>query len=298
MEYQNTFQWKESIAGSYHSCWKYLNQANSSYPLHCHSYYELSLVVKGRRLENCNSHHYEVAEGTLFFLSPLTIHGFINLTDVEDMILQFSPGFLLANATTASKNTILKLKSEQTPYIHISQNSTLEKLLTELHGLCNDVTQFQQQDTSPLDQRIRQNMNTSIHLLHLIDILIEEDFLTFQKKDHSYSDIAILDPVINRLLSQPECMPNMKEAANIANVSYYHFSRLFKKATGFNYHSYCNHLRLQYAEELLIHSDLSIAEITSAIGMETNSGFTRLFKRVHGVSPMQYRREQQKVLQR
>lgn len=294
MEYQNTFQWKESIAGSYHSCWKYLNQAKSSYPLHCHSYYELSFVIRGKRQENCNGSYYEVAENTLFFLTPLTIHGFINLTTVEDMILQFSPEFLLANATTVSPNTILKLKTEQTPYMQVSENSSLGKLLAELQGLCNNVSQFQQPDTPPLNQRIRQNMNTSIQLLRLIDILIEENFLTFQKEEHTYSDIAILDPVINRLLSQPEHMPTMEEASNMANVSYYHFSRLFKKATGFNYQNYCNHIRLQYAEELLLHSDLSIAEIAAAIGMETNSGFTRLFKRIHGISPMQYRREQQR----
>lgn len=290
MEYQNTFQWKESIASSYHSCWKYHNQAGSSYPLHCHSYYELSFVTRGKRQESYNGSYYEVAEGTLFFLTPLTIHGFTNLTTVDDMILQFSPAFLLANATTASPNTILKLKSEERPYIQISENPSLVKLLKSLHGLCNNVAQFQQEDTPSLNQDIRQNMNTSIQLLQLIDILIEDDFLTFQEKEHSYSDIAILDPVINRLLSQPEHMPSMDEASRMANVSYYHFSRLFKKATGFNYQSYCNHLRLQYAEELLLHSDLSIAEITTAIGMETNSGFTRLFKRIHGISPLQYRR--------
>lgn len=295
MEYQNTFQWKESVASSYHSCWKYHNQSGSSYPLHCHPYYELSFVMQGKRQENYNGGYYEVTEGTLFFHTPLTIHGFTNLTTVEDMILQFSPGFLLANATAASPNTILKLKSEEKPYIQVSENPLLVNLLKTLHGLCNNVAQFQQEDTPSLYQSIRQNMNTSIQLLQLIDILIEEDFLTFQEEAHSYSDIAILDPVINRLLSHPEHMPAMEEAARMANVSYYHFSRLFKKATGFNYQSYCNHLRLQYAEELLLHSDMSIAEITTAIGMETNSGFTRLFKRVHGVSPLQYRRRQQEV---
>ena len=135
-------------------------------------------------------------------------------------------------------------------------------------------------------------MNLSMRLIQLIDILIEEDFLTFQEEEHSHSDLAALDPLINRLLSRPEQMPAMKEAAKMANVSYYHFSRLFKKATGFNYQNYCNHLRLQRAEELLLHSNLSISEITAAIGMETNSGFTRLFKRAYGISPMQYRRKQ------
>lgn len=292
MEYQNTFQWKESIANSYHSCWRYRNEAGSCYPLHCHAYYELSIVTSGKRQAHCNGCTYETPEASLFFFAPLTIHGYANLTDVEDMILQFSPGFLRANATTASPNTILKLSSEEKPYICVSEIPSLREVLASLHELCNHAAQFQQKDTLSLNQSIRQNMNLSMRLIQLIDILIEEDFLTFQEEEHSHSDLAALDPLINRLLSRPEQMPAMKEAAKMANVSYYHFSRLFKKATGFNYQNYCNHLRLQRAEELLLHSNLSISEITAAIGMETNSGFTRLFKRAYGISPMQYRRKQ------
>ena len=71
MEYQNTFQWKESISGSYYSCWKYENKADQTFPLHCHSYYELSYVTKGTRQEYYNGKYYEIGKGSLFFLAPL-----------------------------------------------------------------------------------------------------------------------------------------------------------------------------------------------------------------------------------
>lgn len=294
MEYQNTFQWKESISGSYYSCWKYQNNAGQNFPLHCHSYYELSYVTHGVRQEYYNGNYYEIADGSLFFLTPLTIHGFTNKTDVNDMILQFSPDFLQANATAVSPNTILTLKSEAKPFIQVAKNSYLEELLSGLYSLCNDVSLLEHEAAFSLNYRIHQNLNTSLQLLRLLDYLLEENFLTFQKEERSYSDIAILDTVINRILSHPENMPTMEDAAKMANLSYYHFSRLFKKATGFNYNNYCNHLRVQYAEELLLHSDLSIAEITSAVGLETNSGLTRLFKRTLGISPMQYRKKEKK----
>ncbi len=294
MEYQNTFQWKESISGSYYSCWKYENKAKQNFPLHCHSYYELSYITKGTRQEYYNGKYYEIGEGSLFFLTPLTVHGFTNKTEVNDMILQFSPDYLQANATAISPNTILTLKAEDKPYVQVPKNSYLEEIVKELYSLCNDVTQFQQKSSPSLNYRIQQNLNTSLQLLRLVNYLLEKDFLTFQKEERSYSDIAILDTVINQILSHPENMPTMDEAAKMVNLSYYHFSRLFKKATGFNYNNYCNHLRIQYAEELLLHSNLSIAEITSAVGLETNSGLTRLFKRTLGMSPMQYRKKEKK----
>lgn len=295
MEYQNTFQWKESISGSYYSCWKYKNKAEQTFPLHCHSYYELSYIAKGTRQEYYNGKYYEIGEGSLFFLAPLTVHGFTNKTDINDMILQFSPDYLQTNATAISPNTILTLKSEEKPYIQVEKDSYLEEILQKLYSLCNDVEHFQQEEYTSLNVHIQHNLSTSLHLLELINHLLEIGFLTFRMEERSYSDIATLDTVINQILSHPESMPTMEEAARMANISYYHFSRLFKKATGFNYNNYCNNLRIQYAEELLLHSDLSIAEITSAVGLETNSGLTRLFKRSLGVSPMQYRKQEKRT---
>ncbi len=295
MEYQNTFQWNESISGSYYSCWKYENKAKQTFPLHCHSYYELSYVTKGSRTEYYNGKYHEVEEGSLFFLTPLTVHGFTNQSDVNDMILQFSPDFLQANATAVSPNTILTLQSEEKPFIQVEKYSCLDEILTNLYSLCNDVTHLQQENTISLNGQIQHNLSTSLQLLQLINHLLEIGFLTFRMEERSYSDIASLDTVINHILSHPENMPTMEEAARMANISYYHFSRLFKKATGFNYNNYCNHLRIQYAQELLLHSDLSIAEITSAVGLETNSGLTRLFKRTVGISPMQYRKQEKRT---
>ena len=295
MEYQNTFQWNESISGSYYSCWKYESKEQQTFPLHCHSYYELSYVTKGTRQEYYNGKYYEVGEGSLFFLTPLTIHGFTNQSIINDMILQFSPDYLQTNATAVSPNTILTLQSEEKPFIQVEKHSYLEEILMNLYSLCNDVEHLAQENTVSLNMQIQHNLSTSLLLLQLINHLLEKGFLTFRMEERSYSDIATLDTVINQILSHPESMPTMEEAARMANISYYHFSRLFKKATGFNYNNYCNHLRIQYAEELLLHSDLSIAEITSAVGLETNSGLTRLFKRTLGVSPMQYRKQEKRT---
>ena len=295
MEYQKKFQWDESISGSYYSCWKYKNDAKQNFPLHCHSYYELSYITKGKRQEYYNGKYYEIGEGALFFLVPLTVHSFTNHTDISDMILQFSPDYLQTNATAVSPNTILTLKSKDKPYIQVEKNSYLEEILRNLYSLCNDVEHFQQEDHVSLNDHIQHNLSTSLKLLELINHLLEKDFLTFRTEERSYSDIATLETVINHILSHPGNMPTMEDAARMANISYYHFSRLFKKATGFNYNNYCNNLRVQYAEELLLHSNLSIAEITSAVGLETNSGLTRLFKRNLGISPMQYRKQAKKI---
>ncbi|MEY8745856.1 helix-turn-helix domain-containing protein [Bacillales bacterium AN1005] len=52
---------------------------------------------------------------------------------------------------------------------------------------------------------------------------------------------------------------------------------------------YLQHLRLLKGAELLTeHSELSVGEVATMVGMELNY-FVRIFKRVHGITPAKYR---------
>lgn len=57
----------------------------------------------------------------------------------------------------------------------------------------------------------------------------------------------------------------MEDAADMAGVSYYHFNRLFKKATNMNYNQYCHQLKLQSIKELLLQSTMTITDIAENI---------------------------------
>lgn len=77
------------------------------------------------------------------------------------------------------------------------------------------------------------------------------------------------------------------ELSAIAQISPYHFLRLFKQQTGATPHQYILHCRIQRAKYLLQHSELSIAEIALAVGFCDQSHLTRCFKRIVGTTPKQ-----------
>lgn len=293
MKYQNTFQWNESISGDYYSCWTYRNEENTSYPLHCHSYYEIAYLTEGRRKQFYNGKYYPVQEGYLFFFTPLTSHGFYNQTEVKDVILQFSPEFLRANAPNLTPNTILTLQDDEIPYINITEQPSLKKILVQLEECSNSIENINTRNNYSISQQIQHSLQASALLLQLIGGLFDLEFIRFQEEVRSYSDFEMLDHVINHLLTHPQETPCMEDAADMAGVSYYHFSRLFKKATHMNYNQYCHQIKLQYIEELLVQSTMTIADIASMAGMETNSGLTRFFKKYRGISPSEYRRKYQ-----
>jgi len=85
-----------------------------------------------------------------------------------------------------------------------------------------------------------------------------------------------------------EMLPLDKMAAAI-NLSPSHFSYLFKKKTGFSPIEYFNHLKVQKACQYLLFTDLRVREIALELGIEDPYYFTRMFTKVMGMSPNNYR---------
>ena len=66
-------------------------------------------------------------------------------------------------------------------------------------------------------------------------------------------------------------------------------SELVKKEMGVTFSEYLWSVRLQKSQELLLHSDSSIEEISSQVGYLNVSSFRRRFKEEMGITPLKYR---------
>lgn len=71
--------------------------------------------------------------------------------------------------------------------------------------------------------------------------------------------------------------------------SYYQLSRRFTEATGVTIEKYFICLRMEKAKELLMHDELSIAEIAWQLGYSTQQIFSTQFKKETGKTPGEYR---------
>lgn len=69
------------------------------------------------------------------------------------------------------------------------------------------------------------------------------------------------------------------------------FNRRFRKATGHTAIAYVQHLRVEAAKYHLETQPTSIDEISSRIGYEDPAFFRRLFKRITGLTPSEYRKK-------
>lgn len=70
----------------------------------------------------------------------------------------------------------------------------------------------------------------------------------------------------------------------------YHLNRLFSTHTGTSVHQYILNIRINEAKKLLLNTNLSLASIAEQIGFNSNTYFSTYFKRVVGISPLEFRK--------
>ena len=82
---------------------------------------------------------------------------------------------------------------------------------------------------------------------------------------------------------------SLRELAEVAGMSAFHFAREFKRTTGLPPHQYLIKFRIERAKQLLTQSELPLVEVSSRAGFSHQSHFTRLFRKLTGTTPQSYR---------
>jgi len=83
---------------------------------------------------------------------------------------------------------------------------------------------------------------------------------------------------------------SLGQVARSVNTSSFYFCKLFKKATGLNFTEYVSRVRVEKAKNLLLNPNLRISEIAYEIGFQSITHFNRVFRKLVGHSPSEYRK--------
>ncbi|MBD5559131.1 MAG: helix-turn-helix domain-containing protein [Clostridia bacterium] len=86
---------------------------------------------------------------------------------------------------------------------------------------------------------------------------------------------------------------SLQLAARHVGFSAAHFSTVFSQKMGCTFIDYLTSLRISKAKELLAGSDRKLAHIAMEIGYNDPNYFSHVFKKREGISPKEYRRQQQ-----
>lgn len=140
------------------------------------------------------------------------------------------------------------------------------------------------------------DINYIISVSELMAALVSADFSVCPvgvaeplRISNRQSGTNLVDSIINFVASNYSEDISLNDAAKQAYVNPSHLSRVFNKKMNTNFRSYLNSVRINKSKELLADTDLSLAEIGNQIGFSDQSYFTKIFRKIEGVTPGQYR---------
>ena len=79
------------------------------------------------------------------------------------------------------------------------------------------------------------------------------------------------------------------QVAKACNTSTFYFCKMFKKITGINFTDYLSRVRIEKSKNLLLNPNLRVSEIAFEVGFQSLTHFNRVFKKILGQSPTEYR---------
>lgn len=112
------------------------------------------------------------------------------------------------------------------------------------------------------------------------------DQVLVQKQHSEPESITKARKFIQENLAEPL---RLKDAARSASLSTSYFSRMFKKSTALGFSEYLARVRVEQARKLLLKPNMHVSEVAFAVGFQSVTHFNRVFKKLTGHTPGEYR---------
>lgn len=236
-------------------------------------YYSLHFVMFGKGMLKFGNDSVRLTKGYAFLIYP-----------GEEFQYEYCPeksdpwSYIWIDFTGSELDKLLNLCgfSAEQPYVK----------LEDYNGMASEMMNLQNE----YNLNALQSLTCSAHLLNIFSRLIKEEKASNaldQTRTVMFSRVRDILIYINnnyRLKLSPETV-----AAEM-NISTSHLMNIFPKVVGKSMMSYLEEFRIAAACELLKQSDLSAEEVAKDVGIGNGKYFYRLFKKVKGVTPSEYRK--------
>ena len=257
-----------------------INQFRSkSIEWHWHKEVEFSLVLKGsvRCFDEINV--YELSTGDGLFINSGTLHRFESDNGGEMITMVFAPALIAPQDSFLYREFVERILTSHCSLIHFKR--TDENNLPVLHCI-----------SSLYDA-------TGKHFLAIRNAasFLWEELLTVTENELTQKENKVDKLLRARIQQMVQYIHNnfqehikLEEIARAANISVSESLRCFHSSMQTTPIRYLNQYRLERAKELLLSTSDSVINISMNTGFENPSYFCRIFKKMYGISPNQYRK--------
>lgn len=246
---------------------------------HWHDCYEILYMLQGEAVQQVNDKTFKVTKDDIVILKEGYIHS--TYTELSEktriLVIKFLPD-IIENCYTSlfeSKYILTFVNNSSSSFSHImNTDNNYSKMNNIMMGLYEEF----------VDKENGYEIFIKGYLYQLIAILTRSNIINSRS---SFKDIELqkLDKLFEYIETNYKENIDLKMAADVLNLSYYYFSRYFKKITGRTFKEYLDFVRICEAEKLILSKNVNISQAAYEVGFSNVSSFNRVFKRVRNYTP-------------
>lgn len=251
-----------------------------SHDMHTHVYYELLYVLEGSVLLTIRGREYRADAGSLVFLNQFDEHATKMISDVyRRYYLLIPPTQLQSFRHDAQLLSVFRFRRDNFPYVlsagaHQARFDTYFDLLR----------QTAQRGGAHQDDEVE-----ALLTLILLGALELRPDMFVSPEDKQFLPMGEILNELDRTYTQPF---SLQELARRYHVSPGCMSAHFCRYVGMRPMQYVTLSRLTHARVLLMHTELTVAEVARQCGYNDVSSFVRRFREEFGTTPLQFRSRQ------
>lgn len=231
--------------------------------------------------------YYDYQEGTIVAIAPGQVAG------VEDNGEMFQPkGWALVFHPELLRGTALGRTIRSYNFFSYEASEALHLSEQERGIIVDCLHKIRTETEHAVDKHTQRLITANIELL--LDYCVrfyERQFIT---RSNANNDIltrfeTLLDDYFASEQPQTEGLPSVKLCADRLHLSANYFGDLIKKETGRTAQEHIQSKLIDVAKERISDTRKSVSEIAYEMGFRYPQHFTRLFKKVTGLTPKEYR---------
>lgn len=137
------------------------------------------------------------------------------------------------------------------------------------------------------DAEVRELKVASVVFEVLADLLSGDDQLQLASLPADLPETIF--ELVDKVRSDPTLSWPLRDAADLAGYSPFHFSRVFKSLVGYGFHEYVDRCRTELAVQFLLAGEMPLDGVSQACGFGTTQGLRESIKEYLGLVPSELR---------
>lgn len=256
------------------------------YPLHTHDFSELVIILGGMGTHVTRYSRFKLITGDVFVINGETAHGYENPKNLHLVNIMYRPELLIRNAADLTSLPGYHVLFNLEPKFREDHrfNSRLHLSPQQTAGIIPLIDDIETELESENPGRLFMASVQFYSLLgHLCRIYSDEEISSKRQLIRIGKALGLLENSIQRNVS-------LAELTDLTAMSVSTLNRIFRATTGYSPIEYHLKIRIKKAGELLCSSNFSITQIASLTGFDDSNYFSRQFKKIMGVSPLEFRK--------